>query len=168
MVASAYTSLADAAITGLSKKVTQELITSSGNVAVQWAVLGLGKLGAREMMPNSDLDLIFVYAAPLNEAGAPAQDRPESMGFSVHKAPDFSTISADFSRGTLYEVDMQLRPSGRAGPIAIELSALETYYQQDALTWELQALSRARVVCASAPAFADHRFCKYSVHNEFT
>ncbi len=153
LVAGGYTSLADAAIGGLSTKVALELPVSSGSTDAQWAVLGLGKLGAREMMPNSDLDLILVYAEPSKGTGSSAQNRPEVWASRFTRRL-ISALSAPTSEGTLYEVDMQLRPSGRAGPIAIELPALETYYQQDALTWELQALSRARVVCASTPAFA--------------
>lgn len=154
LVASGYTSLADAAIAGLSTKVALELSASSGSADAQWAVLGLGKLGAREMMPNSDLDLILVYTEPRDGADSTAQSRPEVWASRFTRRL-ISALSAPTSQGSLYEVDMQLRPSGRAGPIAIELSALKSYYQQDALTWELQALTRARIVCASSQTFAD-------------
>ena len=59
-----------------------------------------------------------------------------------------TAISAQTGEGQLYEVDMRLRPMGNDGPIASEVSGVETYYTRDAWTWELMALTRARVVSA--------------------
>jgi glutamate-ammonia-ligase adenylyltransferase len=65
-----------------------------------------------------------------------------------------AALSAPTAAGTLYEVDLQLRPSGTAGPVAVSLAAFDSYYAREAETWELLALSRARVVWASSPDFA--------------
>ena len=61
-----------------------------------------------------------------------------------------SALSAPTEEGLLYDVDMQLRPSGSAGPVAVRLSSFERYYAQEAWTWELLALTRLRVVAGDA------------------
>jgi glutamine synthetase adenylyltransferase len=59
-----------------------------------------------------------------------------------------SALSAPTGEGTLYEVDLKLRPSGTKGPVAVSFAAFEDYYEREAETWELQALTRARVIWA--------------------
>jgi glutamate-ammonia-ligase adenylyltransferase len=117
-------------------------------------VLALGKLGGREMTPTSDLDLIVVYDLD--------PDHPESDGpRSLYGAQYFarltqrliSALTAQTNYGVLYQVDMRLRPSGRAGPLATQLDGFADYQENEAWTWEHMALTRARVVVAS-PAFA--------------
>ncbi|MFZ2094446.1 MAG: bifunctional [glutamine synthetase] adenylyltransferase/[glutamine synthetase]-adenylyl-L-tyrosine phosphorylase, partial [Pseudolabrys sp.] len=61
-------------------------------------------------------------------------------------------LTAQTNYGALYQVDMRLRPSGRAGPLATRLDGFATYQETEAWTWEHMALTRARVVSAS-PAF---------------
>jgi glutamate-ammonia-ligase adenylyltransferase len=65
-----------------------------------------------------------------------------------------ASLSALTAAGPLYKVDLQLRPSGMAGPVAVSLPAFETYYAGEAEVWEFMALTRARVVWASSAAFA--------------
>ena len=65
-----------------------------------------------------------------------------------------TALSAPTADGELYPVDLQLRPSGTAGPVAVSLPGFERYYETEAETWELLALTRARAVWASSPAFA--------------
>jgi glutamate-ammonia-ligase adenylyltransferase len=64
-----------------------------------------------------------------------------------------SALSAPTGEGMLYEVDLKLRPSGTKGPVAVSFAAFEDYYAREAETWELLALTRARVMWASSPAF---------------
>jgi glutamate-ammonia-ligase adenylyltransferase len=66
-----------------------------------------------------------------------------------------AALSSQTAQGGLYEVDMQLRPSGTKGPVAVSFAAFEGYYETEAETWELLALTRARVVWATSPAFAE-------------
>ena len=61
-----------------------------------------------------------------------------------------AALSAPTEEGRLYEVDMQLRPSGRAGPVAVQLSSFETYYASEAWTWEFMALTRIRPVAGES------------------
>ncbi len=119
------------------------------------AILAMGRLGSREMTASSDLDLILLYDFDADE--------PDSDGAkSLHGAQYFARftqrlISAFTTRtnyGVLYEIDMRLRPSGRAGPVASHVDAFAEYQDKEAWTWEHMALTRARVISAS-PAFRD-------------
>src|SRR5262249_36966022 len=117
------------------------------------AVVAMGKLGGYEMTAASDLDLILIYNF---------NDRyPESNGarplygtqyFARLTQRLINTLTAQTNYGALYQVDMRLRPSGRAGPLATQLDGFSAYQETDAWTWEHMALTRARVVSAS-PAF---------------
>src|SRR5262249_50141557 len=118
------------------------------------AILALGKLGGREMTATSDLDLIVVYDFD--------PDQPESDGprrlygaqyFTRLTQRLISALTAQTNYGVLYQVDMRLRPSGRAGPLATQIDGFASYQDNEAWTWEHMALTRARVVSAS-PAFA--------------
>jgi len=115
----------------------------------QTAILAMGKLGGREMTASSDLDLILIYDFD--------HDHPDSDGSrSLHGAQYFARytqrlISAFTTRtnyGVLYDIDMRLRPSGRAGPVATRLDAFADYQDNEAWTWEHMALTRARVISA--------------------
>ena len=120
-----------------------------------FAVLGLGKLGSREMTFDSDLDVVFVYGAP---DGVDAQS-DGALGLAAsHYFARFSqrlthALSAHTAEGRLYEIDTRLRPSGSSGPIATEASAFRRYHEQDAWTWEHMALTRAR------PVAGDRELC---------
>ena len=113
------------------------------------AILALGKLGGREMTATSDLDLIVVYDFDPSAAGvgraAPALRR--AILRAPDAAPDQRAHRAD-QLGVLYQVDMRLRPSGRAGPLATQIGALCELPGNEAWTWEHMALTRARVVSA--------------------
>jgi glutamate-ammonia-ligase adenylyltransferase len=115
----------------------------------------MGKLGSREMTAASDLDLILIYDF---DHDAPDSDGPRPL----HGAQYFARltqrlISAFTTRtnyGVLYEVDMRLRPSGRAGPLASRIDSFAEYQETEAWTWEHMALTRARVISAT-PAFRE-------------
>ena len=117
------------------------------------AILGLGKLGSGEMTVNSDLDLIFIYES---DESAEASDGPKPLASSHYFARlsqrFINALSAPTAEGLLYEIDMRLRPSGTAGPIATAYSGF-CRYQEEAWTWEHMALTRARVI-AGDPDFA--------------
>lgn len=110
-------------------------------------VLGMGKLGGAEMAATSDLDLILIYDV---EEGATQSDgeRPLSIGqyYSRFAQRFISAVSAPTAEGRLYDVDMRLRPSGRAGPVATRFSAFVDYHKASSWTWEHMALTRARVI----------------------
>jgi glutamate-ammonia-ligase adenylyltransferase len=116
------------------------------------AVLGLGKLGSREMSATSDLDLIFVYDIP---DGMEASDGPKPLSpiqyYTRLSQKMVTALTAHTNEGALYEVDMRLRPSGRSGPLANSLEGFENYHAQSSWTWEHMALTRMRVIHGPEP-----------------
>jgi glutamate-ammonia-ligase adenylyltransferase len=115
------------------------------------AVIAMGKLGGREMTAGSDLDLIIVY--DYEDAGAQSggpKSLPGPQYYSRFTQRLIAALSAETAEGSLYQVDMRLRPSGSQGPVATKLSSFITYQKGSAWTWEHLALARARVI--SGPA----------------
>ncbi|MHA1517637.1 MAG: bifunctional [glutamine synthetase] adenylyltransferase/[glutamine synthetase]-adenylyl-L-tyrosine phosphorylase [Alphaproteobacteria bacterium] len=149
----AYAVLAETLIEVLSARVREELDNQYGRMpggAV--AVIAMGKLGGNEMTAASDLDLITVYDFT---GGDDAQsDGPRSLPgtqyYTRYTQRLIAALSAPTAEGSLYEVDMRLRPSGSQGPVATRLSGFIDYQQKSAWTWEHLALTRARVVTGPA------------------
>jgi [glutamine synthetase] adenylyltransferase / [glutamine synthetase]-adenylyl-L-tyrosine phosphorylase len=144
----AYSDVAAATISALCDRVEQRFADSHGGFRGQrQAVLGLGKLGSREMSATSDLDLIFVYDIPPD---LEASDGPQPLSpiqyYTRLSQKIVTALTAHTNEGALYEVDMRLRPSGRAGPLANSLEGFQNYHAQSAWTWEHMALTRARVI----------------------
>lgn len=144
----AYSDIAAATISALCDRVEQRFADVHGGFRGQrLAVLGLGKLGSREMSATSDLDLIFVYDIPSDlETSDGAQPLSPIQYYTRLSQKIVTALTAHTNEGALYEVDMRLRPSGRAGPLANSLEGFETYHAQSAWTWEHMALTRARVI----------------------
>ena len=115
------------------------------------AAIALGKLGSRELLPQSDLDLVFVYDSP-DENGSSDGERPlpASVYYMRLSQRMVGAIEAPTGEGRLYEVDTRLRPSGNRGPAVTRLDGYVRYYEDSAWTWEKMALTRARVVAGSA------------------
>ena len=143
-----YSDIAQATISALCDRIEKKFAESHGGFRGQrLAVLGLGKLGSREMSATSDLDLIFVYDIPPGlDASDGRQPLPPIQYYTRLSARIVTALTALTNEGALYEVDMRLRPSGRAGPLANSLEAFESYHAQSAWTWEHMALTRARVI----------------------
>ncbi|MDB5563582.1 MAG: Glutamate-ammonia-ligase adenylyltransferase [Tardiphaga sp.] len=130
--------------------MVDQFATQHGRIkGQQTAILAMGKLGSREMTASSDLDLILIYDFD--------SDEPDSDGARpLHGSQYFARltqrlISAFRTRtnyGVLYDVDMRLRPSGGAGPLASRIDSFAEYQQTEAWTWEHMALTRARVISA--------------------
>jgi glutamate-ammonia-ligase adenylyltransferase len=99
------------------------------------------------MTATSDLDLIFVYETePAAEASDGGKPLAPSQYFGRLAQRFINALTAPTGEGRLYEIDMRLRPSGNAGPIAVSLNAFRKYQEADAWTWEHMALTRARAV----------------------
>ncbi len=151
----AFAALADACIRALAPRALAETERIGGAFPGQVAVVALGKTGSREMTATSDLDLMTLYLSDA-PGGASAEKGWEAEAFYARFTQRLITaLSAPTADGGLYTVDLQLRPSGRAGPVAVSLAAFEAYYAGEAETWEAMALSRGRAVWASTPAFGD-------------
>jgi [glutamine synthetase] adenylyltransferase / [glutamine synthetase]-adenylyl-L-tyrosine phosphorylase len=157
----AYSDLGQASIQALLPVAHQALLAAHGTFPSRVAVCGWGKLGGRELAADSDLDLMIVYDLddPDAESDGPRPLSAEQYHTRLTQRL-VSALSAQTAEGTLYEVDMQLRPSGTKGPVAVRFSALANYYQGQAWIWEFQALTRLRPVagdpnlCAQIEAFA--------------
>ncbi|MGA9852531.1 MAG: bifunctional [glutamate--ammonia ligase]-adenylyl-L-tyrosine phosphorylase/[glutamate--ammonia-ligase] adenylyltransferase [Gammaproteobacteria bacterium] len=107
-------------------------------------ILGMGKLGARELNFSSDIDLIFAYSENGRSDGAKPLDNEEyflRLGQKLARVLDEATAD-----GFVFRVDLRLRPFGEAGPLALSFGALETYYQNHGREWERYALIKARPV----------------------
>jgi glutamate-ammonia-ligase adenylyltransferase len=136
----AHADLAEACIGVLAEAAAAETARRHGPAPGPFTVLGLGKLGGRELAQGSDLDLMVVYDAA-DGAGPGAGEY-----FARLTQRLITALSAPTEEGLLYEVDLQLRPSGSKGPVAVRRSSFERYYAEEAWTWELLALTRARAV----------------------
>lgn len=114
--------------------------------AVPLAVLGLGKLGGREMGYGSDLDLLFLYGGPGQSTGGRRGAIDAQEHFSRLAQRLISYLTLPLGEGALYEIDTRLRPSGRQGMLVTSLGAFRGYHETRGAVWERQALTRARAV----------------------
>ncbi|NPU68651.1 bifunctional [glutamine synthetase] adenylyltransferase/[glutamine synthetase]-adenylyl-L-tyrosine phosphorylase [Bradyrhizobium sp. 83012] len=147
----AFADVAEGIVHTVHDLVTERFAAQHGRIKGQeTAIVAMGRLGAREMTASSDLDLILLYDF---DADAPDSDGERALQ-GAHYFARFTQrlISAFTSRtnyGVLYDIDMRLRPSGRAGPLASHIDSFAHYQEQEAWTWEHMALTRARVISAS-------------------
>jgi glutamate-ammonia-ligase adenylyltransferase len=149
----ARSALADAAIAALLPRITQEFVARHGKVAGgAMGVVALGKLGGRDMLPASDLDLILVYDHPesTTESKGPGRPQAPSQYYGRLANQVVAALTAPGTEGKLFEVDMRLRPSGSKGPVAVSLASFARYHAESAWTWERMALTRARFVAGPA------------------
>ncbi|MBO9545669.1 bifunctional [glutamine synthetase] adenylyltransferase/[glutamine synthetase]-adenylyl-L-tyrosine phosphorylase [Caulobacter sp.] len=149
----AFAELGDLIISGLAPAALAETERLGGAFPGQVAVVALGKAGSREMTAKSDLDLMTLYAADDPRGMSAVKEWGAETFYARFTQRMASALSAPTGEGTLYEVDLKLRPSGTKGPVAVSFGAFGEYYEREAETWELLALTRARVVWASSPAF---------------
>jgi glutamate-ammonia-ligase adenylyltransferase len=150
----AFADLADACVRGLARASLAEAERQGGGFPGEVAVIALGKCGSREMTAGSDLDLMTLYRAAEPGALSAIKGWPAETFYARFTQRLIAALSAPTAEGGLYEVDMRLRPSGTAGPVAVSQAAFESYYAGEAETWEFLAMTRARVVWATSPAFA--------------
>ena len=154
VVTRAMTDLAELAL-DVAMRCTREALdaqhgapqTSTGAAARMW-VVGMGKLGARELNVSSDIDLIYVYDHDGDTAG-----RSDGRGqisnheyFARQVRAVFSLIGDATEHGFVFRVDLALRPNGSSGPAAISLTALEEYFQVQGREWERFAWLKSRIV----------------------
>ncbi|MCP5415970.1 MAG: bifunctional [glutamate--ammonia ligase]-adenylyl-L-tyrosine phosphorylase/[glutamate--ammonia-ligase] adenylyltransferase [Chromatiaceae bacterium] len=115
-------------------------------------VLGMGKLGARELNLSSDIDLIFAYPEPGQVDGARAFSNEQ---FFVRLCQQLiKTLSVQTADGFVFRVDARLRPFGDSGTLALSFGAMEDYYETHAREWERYAMIKARVVAGDVEAGA--------------
>jgi len=150
----AFADLADICIGALSAAALAEVERQGGAFPGEVAVVALGKCGSREMNAGSDLDLMTFYEATSPDAVSRDKGWAAGTFYGRYTQRLITALSAPTAEGELYDVDMQLRPSGTQGPVAVSFAAFDHYYAGEAETWEYLALTRARIAWASSPAFA--------------
>ncbi|MBB5514860.1 glutamate-ammonia-ligase adenylyltransferase [Rubricella aquisinus] len=154
----AFADIADVSLRALLPHVIADFARKHGAPPGRGiAIVGMGKLGTREMTATSDLDLIMIYDAQGEaESNGP---KPLSSGAYYARLTRALTgaITVPTAEGALYEVDMRLRPSGRQGPVAVSLPGFVSYQQSEAWTWEHLALCRGRVLAGEDALAADVR-----------
>jgi [glutamine synthetase] adenylyltransferase / [glutamine synthetase]-adenylyl-L-tyrosine phosphorylase len=142
----AQSRLAKACIWATALAAMREMVRVHGPAPGTWVLVALGKFGGYEMGAKSDLDIMLVYEA----ADGAQSDGPRPLEARDWFARFLQRLSAGLSaptaEGILYEVDLQLRPSGKHGPVVVRVESFESYYASEAWTWELMSLTRARVV----------------------
>ncbi|MGZ4150476.1 MAG: [protein-PII] uridylyltransferase family protein, partial [Actinomycetota bacterium] len=106
-----------------------------------FAVIGMGRLGAGELSYASDIDVMFVYD------GDSASDFHDAEQVAAQLVQEIGATTAE---GQTFRIDARLRPEGNQGPLARSIGGFRAYYEQYLLTWERQALTKARFVAGDA------------------
>src|SRR6266852_3041827 len=150
----AFADVAEGIVHTVHGLVTDRFAAQHGRIKGQeTAILAMGRLGSREMTASSDLDLILLYdfdpEQPDSDGARSLQGAHYFARFTQRLISAFTTRT---NYGVLYDIDMRLRPSGRAGPVASRFDAFADYQEREAWTWEHMALTRARVI-SSSPDF---------------
>ena len=140
--------LAEATLKAMYAHVKDMFIAEHGRPMVDdgseatLTIIGMGKFGGGELNFSSDLDVMLVYSADgKTTKGATNADYFSDFGLALVNRLKGSTGS-----GSIYELDLRLRPFGNGGAIAMPLAGYQNYYDKNAETWERQALTRARPV----------------------
>jgi [glutamine synthetase] adenylyltransferase / [glutamine synthetase]-adenylyl-L-tyrosine phosphorylase len=116
----------------------------------QLVVIGVGKLGGRELNFSSDIDLMFAFPEAGKTTGGATTISNEDF-FARHCRRLIQVIGDRQIDGIVFRVDARLRPFGDSGPIAMSFDATESYYQQQGREWERYALIKARIVAGDRP-----------------
>jgi glutamate-ammonia-ligase adenylyltransferase len=151
-----YTHLAEIALEQASASSSAQLSAQhglpqgeQGKTCMLW-IMGMGKLGARELNASSDIDIIFVYENEGQTTGnSDGRGQISNQEYFNKLVRLISTHIADNSEhGQVFRVDLALRPNGNSGPAAISLAALEEYFLLQGREWERLAWLKSRaVVC---------------------
>ncbi len=119
--------------------------------AAGFGIVGYGKLGGLELSYGSDLDIVFLHdsrGSRQQTDGRKTLDNPVFFSRLVRRLVHLLTTQT--GSGELYEIDTRLRPDGRSGVLVTSVEAFERYQEENAWTWEHQALLRARAVAGSS------------------
>ncbi|KQP76380.1 bifunctional glutamine-synthetase adenylyltransferase/deadenyltransferase [Methylobacterium sp. Leaf111] len=148
----AFAGIADAVIAVTVERVSATFFSEHGAVPKgRLAVLGLGRLGARQLTADSDLDLVLVYDFdPEDRTSAGSKPLDAAVAYNRLAQRIVAALTVPTRRGHLYEVDLRLRPGGGQGPVAVQWRSFRSYHAEEAELWEHMALTRARVIAGDA------------------
>lgn len=165
-ITSGITELAEFALDVACRHACAELdaqhgapLTAEGQRSQLW-IVGMGKLGARELNVSSDIDLIYVYDQDGDTAGdTEGRGRISNHEYFAKAVKAIYGLIGDVTEhGFVFRVDLALRPNGNSGPPAVSLGALEDYLQVQGREWERFAWMKSRVV-APRSCIADGSAC---------
>lgn len=151
-VTGAMTDLAEAAIQHALATLSAELEALYGEprgadgARLVLGVVGMGKLGGRELNVSSDIDLIFVYEDDGETAGGTRSPISTQEFFTRLGRRLIGALAEPTEDGYVFRVDMRLRPNGDAGPLACSLGMLEEYFYVQGREWERYAWIKGRLV----------------------
>lgn len=138
---------------------------NAAGAEIDFWVVGMGKLGARELNVSSDIDLVYVYEEDGQTDGAPPQSAHE---FFTRVARSLYTLIGEATEdGFVFRVDLALRPNGNSGPPVVSLSMLEDYLQAQGREWERFAWLKSRVVAPRASIASGRPLALRSIINAF-
>jgi len=145
--------LADISVAGALRIAEEELRRIYGRPAcktggteaqARFCIIGMGKLGGEEITYGSDLDIVFIYSGEGETQGGNSISNHE---YFAHLAGKVMSVLTSMTReGTVFRVDVRLRPSGSKGPLCQSIEAFAMYIKGHADIWELQSLTRVRVI----------------------
>jgi glutamate-ammonia-ligase adenylyltransferase len=131
--------LSDLAVATLGAALQIARVDEHDDGLCRFAIIAMGKTGGRELNYLSDVDVIFVY-----EAAEGADDHAAAAAAARLASATMRLCGEHTSEGTIWEVDANLRPEGKDGPLVRSLDSHIAYYERWAKTWEFQALLKAR------------------------
>ncbi len=151
-VVATVSALADIAIAAAVAHLDREFIAQFGEPIGNESgspqrlhVVGMGKLGGRELNVSSDIDLVFVYPEDGETRGTRRLSNHEFFGRYARRL--IALLNEITEDGYVFRVDMRLRPLGDDGPLACSFGMLENYFVAQGREWERYAWAKARVVC---------------------
>ncbi len=145
-VTARITDLADALVAGALSLALDELAPQFPSLAgaIEFTIIGMGKLGGEELNYSSDVDLLFVFDS------ADPRDARRLLYARRLAERVIHILAEETPEGRLFRVDMRLRPEGRYGELVRSLGGFREYYDRWVETWERQSLIKARRVAGSA------------------
>jgi [glutamine synthetase] adenylyltransferase / [glutamine synthetase]-adenylyl-L-tyrosine phosphorylase len=147
----AFADFADCAVHAVAQAAERTFIETHGQIAgSHLLVLALGSWGGSQLLPGSDLDMVFLFTGAQDSISDGARPLAGAVYFNRLAQRISGYLTATRPEGALYEIDTRLRPSGKQGLLAVSTESFISYQTQDAWVWEHQALTRARVVYANA------------------
>jgi glutamate-ammonia-ligase adenylyltransferase len=142
--------LAEAIVEAVVELAVKHLLEGyAGSFVNTFAVIGLGKLGGKELNFSSDIDLMFVYGDD-GEIELP-RVRVRTLHEFYTRVAELAVqfLTQHTAEGHLYRVDLRLRPEGGAGPLVLSRAGYRTYYETRGELWERQMLTKARVIAGN-------------------
>jgi len=137
--------IAEICIHGVFEHWDAEFRRRHGSPKAEFAILALGKLGGGELNHSSDVDLLFLYS----DEGQLTPHLSYHEFFNRLGKKVLETFSTPHPEGSMFRVDLRLRPEGSAGPLARSLESMENYYAGFGETWERLALIKTRGIAGS-------------------